>query len=718
MKRSLLAPSLFLIIFSFSFVVAAENTTTLLGVPDSPPYIIQDIPNLFLITGDDYTNYLDLDNYFGEDNGDDLNITFTSVNNITIMINSEHKVSFYPDPNYIGTQQMRFTVADAVGTVTGNWFNITVGEDNIPPKWFNPAKDKTKIYQNSAVNFTTTWTDNLGLESFIFSINQGSGWVNSTLNSMTGLANVSRANIIVSASPGTTAYWMFYATDIYGNSNSTAIQNFTIQEVTDPGDSAEGNEGGDDTLDEIRNIISAREPTTDQIAASNFKIDVGSIKLSLRQGDTVTKTIKVTNTGGSTLSFITDIESLRNLAIVSDKTFSLEPGQTKELTIDFKAPSTIMPDQYFGYLTIEADEAVKIPIILDIRAFESEISVTVFIPEKYKTTNAGKEAKAIVTITSTKDLREANLTIFYALKDFEGNILESNTTKRELFSSLEETFNLTVPKETPQGEYLFYVRATGENLIDIGSDTFFVGTRFKIMRILQRLFYPFLFAILGLIVLILITTYRKNKKKQKALELYIMLNELRDLVKEGKTEAAVEIYKRIKITYGQHISSDFQKDKDKLKLELDKFAKLLNQNPIQMAKPSTPPQAKQVATKQAVPKPAAPQTPVVQPKPATVSQPKPASSPQNPKPAQPVTKPQNPITKLTTAIKEAITPPPAKPVSPPPAKNPVSTPQPKPLPPKPATTPPPKPVATPPPKPASTPAQNPPAKKEDNKNAT
>ena len=697
MKRLQLIPSLILVVFSINLAFAAENTTTLLGVPDSPPYIIQDIPNLFLITGEDYTNYLNLDNYFGEDNGDDLEINYTPVNNITITINSEHKVSFYPDPNYIGIQTMRFTVSDTVGTVTGNWFNITVGEDNIPPKWFNPAKDKAIIYQNSAVNLTTTWTDNLGLESFVFSINQGTGWVNSTLNSMTGLANLSRASIIVSASPGTTAYWRFYATDIYGNMNATSIQNFTVREVTEPGESTEGNEQGDDTLNEIKSIISAREPTTDQIAASNFKVDVGSIKLSLRQGDTVTKTIKVTNTGGSTLSFITDIESIRSLAIVSDKTFSLAPGETKELTIDFRAPSTIMPDQYFGYLTIEADETIKIPIILDIRSFESEISVTVFIPEKYKTTNAGKEAKAIVTITSIKDLREANLTIFYALKDFEGNILESNTIEKELFSSLEETFNLTVPKETSQGEYLFYVRATGENLIDIGSDTFFVGTRFRIMRILEKLFYPFLFAILGLIVLILITTYKKNKRKQKALELYIMLNELRNLVKEGKTEAAVEIYKRIKVTYGQHISLDFQKDKDKLKLELDKFAKLLNQNPIPIAKPTST-------------------SPV---KPSTLPVSKLATTPQSksvpqqskapaPKPIQPAPKPQNPIAKSTTVIKKSIIPPTAKPPQPPQeqASKPTTVA-------KPVSTTPQKPATTPVPKP-----QTPPAKKEDNKNAT
>lgn len=579
MRRLTLVLLLLFTVSSLGLTISKE-TPTLLNVENTPPHIIQNFSDIHLLAGVPAVNYLDLDDYFVDDNGDTLNITYeTTLTNVTITINSENEVSFYPDPGYIGVGQLRFTVADASANVTGNWFTVTIGEDNQAPRWSNPQKNKVKIYQNNIVNFSSTWTDNMGLHNFIFSIDQGTGWVNASAISFSGLINQSLFSTIISAPPGTTVSWRFYAQDIYGNVNATPVKEFTVTPF-DYNNQNNDNNNENTLAKDLASILASQNAVSTEAKASNFKVDPNNIKLSMRQGDEVSKTIKITNTGQKTIDFTADISSLSNFAILSDTGFSLGPGETKELVIDFKAPDRIMPDQYFGFLRIEADETVDIPIILDIRAFESKISVNVFIPEKYKTTRAGKAAKAVVTITSTKDLREANLSVFYAIKNFKGDILQSKTSNVKLFSSFEDVFNLTVPQETKDGEYLFYVRATGGNLIDIGSDTFFVGARFRILRILQRLFYPLLFLIIASVIIILIMIYKRNKDRQKALELYIMLNEIRGLIKQGKMEGAIEMYKRIKVAYGQHISSDFQKDKDKIKAELNKFAGLLNQNPI------------------------------------------------------------------------------------------------------------------------------------------
>ena len=626
-----------LVTLSLSFI-SAEDTNVTLNVEDSPPYIIQDIDDIFLIVNEDAVNYLDLDDYFGEDNGDELNITYSSIENVTITIDSEHRVSFYPDTGYLGTQNLRFTVADAAGQAVGNYFQLTVGQDTMPPKWYNPQKTRSLVYQNSVLNFTTLWTDNVRLGSYIFSINQGDGWVNSSRIVFTGTQNTSNTKTQISASPLSTVYWRFYAEDFYGNKNATEIQTFTVREYEE-GDGGtieveydgdgENAGGGAGTLENpIVDAILQNQEATD------FKVDVNNLKVSLRQGDTTTKVITITNTGTQGLEFKAAIAGLTRFATVGSGTFYLAPQESKKLVLDFRVSTSTIPDQYFGTLKIQAkDKSEEVPIVLEVRAFESEIELTVVVPEKSKNIRAAETAMASIKLSSIRDMTEMPITIYYAVMDFSGNVINTSTKEVQLFASLEETLDLFIPRDTPDGEYLFYVRATGKGVVDIGSDTLFIGARFKIMKFLGNFLYLIIFLILIAILIILYLNHQRTQAKQQALELYVMLNELRDLVKEGKTTEAVEIYKRIKITYGQHISKNFQKDKELLKLELDKFSKLLKENPIKTSSPAKT----QPAASAKSPAPIKPETTKTEPKPVT-----PAAKPttvQQPKVATPAAKP-------------------------------------------------------------------------------
>ena len=56
---------------------------------------------------------------------------------------------------------------------SSNVVYLNVGVDDEPPQWSSLSKSKTTIYQNSYVNFTTNWSDNVGLRS----LGSGSGSV-------------------------------------------------------------------------------------------------------------------------------------------------------------------------------------------------------------------------------------------------------------------------------------------------------------------------------------------------------------------------------------------------------------------------------------------------------------------------------------------------------------------------------------------------------------
>jgi len=114
---------------------------------------------------------------------------------------------------------------DGAGTL-----NITVdsGADTAFPQWDNATINETAVYNNTYITFNTSWTDNQGLSSYIFEINQSGTPVNSTAALFSGQANTSINTSLILARPGIVVYWRFYANDTSNNTNQTTLQSFTV----------------------------------------------------------------------------------------------------------------------------------------------------------------------------------------------------------------------------------------------------------------------------------------------------------------------------------------------------------------------------------------------------------------------------------------------------------------------------------------------------------
>ncbi len=92
-------------------------------------------------------------------------------------------------------------------------------------------KNETNVYQNMFVNFTANWTDNVKLDSFIFSINTGSGFVNSrryTFGSVGNSGNVSSNVTYITATVGTNVSWKFIVNDTSNNIKETGPDSFLV----------------------------------------------------------------------------------------------------------------------------------------------------------------------------------------------------------------------------------------------------------------------------------------------------------------------------------------------------------------------------------------------------------------------------------------------------------------------------------------------------------
>ena len=178
--------------------------------------------------------------------------------NVTIVLNgtTNHRILGLTAPGAVGQEYGRYETLQmpedlfllkpgeglvmyqetpAAGDVNVKYkFGLVWNESGKPdatrPQWNGPYVNSSTILQNDWAKFSTNWTDDVGLSHYIFSINQSTGWVNSSAVSFNNYANGTSVNVSqITASYNTIVYWRFYANDSNGKWNETNVQNFTVR---------------------------------------------------------------------------------------------------------------------------------------------------------------------------------------------------------------------------------------------------------------------------------------------------------------------------------------------------------------------------------------------------------------------------------------------------------------------------------------------------------
>lgn len=558
---------LFVILF-FSYLISADTETSL-NVPNAPPYLLKEIPDQSWPENESLIETFDLDDYFEDPEGVPLTYYNSSINDIYVYIDPiTNMVSFFPRQGYSGQKNVTFYASDSQYDSLSNIVTLSVGLDNEPPKWYFPGIDKTAVYQNDFVTFLTNWTDDRSLQEFIFSINQGAGWENYSSIGFSGAQNISSLRIQIRAPAFNVVYWKYYAFDSSGNMNVTDTQNFTVASQELPpegGGGGSGNEGGSGSISDLFERIDVLQVRK----VEDFQISFYELKVSLKQGTSKTRVLKITNTGLEEIFINISSPKLKDFVVFSSTNFSILPGKNKEVTIDFYADERTIPGQYFGYINVQSYKINKsIPTVLDIQGIDLDFDLVLNISEEYKLVKPGKEVKVNITLTNVKDLKDVDASLYYAIKDYTGKVYNFSEEEISFFSSLILEKSLLVPEIAPEGPYLFYARASDNKNIAIDSVEFEVGSRFNFSAFIKIGSIIFLIVIFAILLAVFMVKYKRDKKKERLLELYILLNKLKELIKQNKEEEALELFMKIKEMYREPIPKEVFNDKERLKKEI------------------------------------------------------------------------------------------------------------------------------------------------------
>lgn len=561
------------VILLFLLPSTYADTATGLEIPNSPPFLIMNIPNQSWSENENNSNAFDLDDYFTDAETPSLLYYNSSVDDIYVDINPiTNQVSFFPIENFTGTRNVTFYASDSIYDTLSNVVMLYVGLDFYPPNWSLPNISKTTVYQNDIITFSTNWTDDRSLGNYIFSINQGAGWENYSSVNFSGLINTSLRNIQIRAPALNTVYWRFYAFDSSGNTNATAIQSFVVsaQDIPPSGGGSGSGDSGDeeeDTSSIVSRILSAIE--IQKRKSENFQLSASEFRISLKQGSSKTQVLRITNTGLEEISILISSRKISNFTVFSETNISILPGKSKEITIDFNAPERTIPGQYFGYIDVKSPKVNKsIPTVLDIKAIDLEFDIILNVSEEDRLVKPGKNIKFNITVNNLKDLKEINASLYYAIKDYEGKVYNFSEEEITFFYNLLLERELQVPDTTPEGLYIIYARASDDKNIAIDSVGFEVGSRFNFSSFFKIGSISFLILFLAILFAILMVKYKRDKKKERLLELYIMLNRLKNLIKQNKDEEALKLFIKIKDIYHEPVPKEVFDDKERLKKEI------------------------------------------------------------------------------------------------------------------------------------------------------
>jgi uncharacterized membrane protein len=247
---------------------------------------------------------------------------------------------------------------------------------------------------------------------------------------------------------------------------------------------------------------------------SDFSLSKDLIKVKVKQGESIREIIIVTNTGTRVITIDKiKVEDVSDFMAISEKSFTLFPGESKNVLIDIFAKDNEFPDAYTGSILFESESSTKkANVIVEVKErsplfdISAKLAKTQLIP--------GENIVAEIIVINMGDLDEIDIVLFYAIKNFEGKVIASRDESLAIKKEIKVTRQLNVPSDIEIGSYVFYAGVTHKEVRAASSEKFEV-VDFALSPIVgARVWIYILLIILAIILIVLYFIWKKRKKKK------------------------------------------------------------------------------------------------------------------------------------------------------------------------------------------------------------
>ena len=213
-------------------------------------------------------------------------------------------------------------------------------------------------------------------------------------------------------------------------------------------------------------------------ANPNFDVDQILLKVLVKSGDYFENRIKVMNTGNEQSKISIEVSGLSDIVSADSKEFTLKPGQTKILSLNF---SSIIPNEnieqqpgiYVGKLVLRSEKATReVPVVVEIETKDVLFDMNLNPVAIERRVKQGEDTTIEVKVFNLETIESVNVDVEYFVKDMSGNtiVTESETVVVKSQASFFKT--ISVPKNLNPGTYVFAAKAKFGNSVGTASYMF------------------------------------------------------------------------------------------------------------------------------------------------------------------------------------------------------------------------------------------------------
>jgi len=258
----------------------------------------------------------------------------------------------------------------------------------------------------------------------------------------------------------------------------------------------------------------------------DFIIDPRSIKTKVKLGESAEEILTLTNTFSDAFAVSLKVENLNEYLSLSDDFFEQEPGESKEVRLNFigKRVGVFIGEVIITLKDIEEliptieDVEISVPIILEVVSKIVLFDVQLDIPVEYAIIAPGDELRAQITLLNLGAPEKVDVFVTYFVKDLRGNIIfeESETFVVEEQLSYPKSF--IIPDDAVLGNYVAIVEVRFADSFAVSSQLFEVAKEeILIKQVIARNITILLLLVLVLVGVLLLILYKffPLKKKRK-----------------------------------------------------------------------------------------------------------------------------------------------------------------------------------------------------------
>jgi len=254
------------------------------------------------------------------------------------------------------------------------------------------------------------------------------------------------------------------------------------------------------------------------VSADTLEANNLLLKISTQQGEVFNRTVTFSSSTGG--SFSLSLEGISQGLTLPLTTFTLEPGESKPLTLLFDM-NGLKPGVLVGSLIATGKIALAtVPLIIEVETEDIFFDANLDIPPQYSEVAPGEKVIAqikIFDLTSgggtNQGLGPTNVLLHYAIVDTNGKQISAESETVSVDTTTQITQALGFPDTMAPGDYVFYVTATYKSSVGSSSHLFKISEsqkRFDFLTsgdsqtyILIGAFILFFFGMIGFFVYLL-----------------------------------------------------------------------------------------------------------------------------------------------------------------------------------------------------------------------